>query len=106
MPRLTVTRVAFRLPPSLTFGERGTRTRIVALARILVVPLPIPSSLPSPKKRGSFGCVLYRCCASSGETVPVFLLWHVRQVRPLPPNVSDSKRCLPWLTAFSCPNAD
>ena len=29
--------------------------------------------------------------ASRGETVPVSRLWHVRQVRPLPPNVSRSK---------------
>jgi hypothetical protein len=39
--------------------------------------------------------------------VPVFLLWHVRQVRPFPPNVSSSKSCLPgcWSAALLSPTS-
>ena len=34
-------------------------------------------------------------CTSAKVRVPVSLLWHVRHVRPLPPNVSFSKSFLP-----------
>jgi hypothetical protein len=34
-------------------------------------------------------------CTSAKVRVPVSLLWHVRHVRPLPPNVSFSKSFFP-----------
>ena len=41
-----------------------------------------------------------------GDTVPVSRLWQVRQVRPLPPNVSLSKSLWPSGNSFGSVRAD
>jgi hypothetical protein len=95
MPRRSVTDRADGSSFRCTLGGKGIVTRIVASLSMRVTPLPWPSSLPSWRKSGSCGSAAKRALASCGETVPVSRLWQVRQVRPLPPNVSRSNRRLP-----------
>ena len=97
MPRFRMTKVAVGSSASLTFAGSGIFIRMVASASIRVTPLPTPSSVPSWMKSGSAGSFFRRFAASFGDTVPEAALWQVRQVRPLPPNVSVSNRRWPAL---------
>src|SRR5690242_18001934 len=57
------------------------------------------------RKSGSLGWAAKRSWASESEKVPVSLLWQVRQVRPLPPNVPFSKMLLPLTASSTVPMA-
>ena len=57
------------------------------------VPLAVVAAVVQEQR--IVGFFWKRVCASCGDTVPVSALWQVRHVRPLPPNVSCSKRRLP-----------
>ena len=93
-PRLNTTDLAAGSSARLTFAGSGISIRMVASLSILSTPRPRPLSLPSNRKSGSRGSFLNRFAASCGDTVPVSKLWQVRQVRPLPPNVSSVNRRL------------
>ena len=100
-PRRTITERADGSAASDTFGGSGISTSTVASFSIRDAPFPFPSSLPSWMNNGSLGFFANRRWASAGDTVPLPSMWHVAHVRPFPPNVSRSNRCLPaWRSGF------
>src|SRR5581483_4204559 len=97
MPRRSVTDRAAGSSARRTFGGKGISTNTVACSSMRSTPLPSPSSLPSWRKSGSEESTANLFWASLGDIVPVSRPWQVRQVRPLPPKVSRSNKCLrPW----------
>src|SRR4030095_3983730 len=97
VPRCKSTLLRVGSSARMTSGGSGISIRTVACCVIRVVP-DTPSSSPSCTKSASLGSSIRRASASSGEKVPVRLLWHVRHVRPLPPNFSTSNSLRPSLS--------
>ena len=95
IPRKTVTCVAPGSSAIESHGGNGMVMRMVACAWTRVVPAPSSSSASWIKNLSSGSALSMIRCTSAKVTVPVSLLWQVRQVRPLPPNVSFSKSFFP-----------